>query len=98
MSYPINSLRDFYEWVKTREPTETYDYTNRRDCAIALYCKDRGVEYEGSTWEHIGRQYHLEFIAQHSEDNPYPIKKMSDLRMVLERELDLQDLYIAPHG
>lgn len=89
MSYPVNSLRDFYEWAKSRDPNETYDYTNRQTCAIALYCRERGVEYEGTSWEHIGRQHHLEYYAQHPNENPMPIKTMRDLQYVLKRELEI---------
>lgn len=45
MSLMPNTIRDFYEWVKSRDPNETYDYYNADDCARARYCRDRGLSY-----------------------------------------------------
>lgn len=40
-----NTMRDFYEWVKTRDPNETYNYYDYSDCARARYCRSRGLSY-----------------------------------------------------
>lgn len=45
MSYRIGSLQDFYQWVKTRNPAETYDYYSIPDCAVARYARSRGLSY-----------------------------------------------------
>lgn len=45
MSKQIGTMSDFYEWVKARDPKETYDYYNCHTCANAMYHHDRGVEY-----------------------------------------------------
>lgn len=46
MSKQIGTMTDFYEWVKGRNPAETYDYFDTCDCAVARYCRDRGVKYD----------------------------------------------------
>lgn len=45
MSLMPNTIRDFYEWVKTRDPEETYNYYSMENCARARYCRSRGLSY-----------------------------------------------------
>lgn len=52
MSRHIGSIHDFYAWVKTRDPHERYVYSDMGNCAIARYCRERGVRY-GMQWKHL---------------------------------------------
>lgn len=56
MSARIGSIQDFYQWAKSQNPDETYNYFDSRDCACARYAKDRGIEYrpEGSVPGFLG--------------------------------------------
>src|SRR5688572_20103416 len=52
MSRRLGSIQDFYEWVKARDPSETYNYFLSRDCAVARYARERGLNYRPE--EHPG--------------------------------------------
>lgn len=93
MSYPINSIQDFFQWAKTRDPEETYDYYSRTDCAIARYCKARGVRYAINDRNYLHGLYgksNLERFALFGcKDGEYASKcTMGQLVAVLEREIN----------
>ena len=46
MSKQLDTIYDFYEWVKSRDPAETYCYYSPNDCAHARYCRDRGIRHQ----------------------------------------------------
>ena len=35
-------VKDFREWLTTKDPDEEYDYVSHDNCAFAQYLKDRG--------------------------------------------------------
>lgn len=85
MSKQIGTIHDFYEWVKARDPAETYNYYDADDCANARYCRERGVPYHvfapGTTFPSS-----LELAAQ--QNNLHERKRygltMGDLRREIE--------------
>lgn len=59
MSKQIGTMTDFYEWVKARDPKETYRYFDTENCAVARYCRERGIPYKTdpkSRLEHAAQQ------------------------------------------
>ena len=81
MSLMPNTMRDFYEWVKARDPNETYNYYNADDCARARYSRDRGIHYD------INDCLDRSPIEQASMQNAAPssaLLTMGDLRREIE--------------
>ena len=60
----IGSIEDFYEWVKARDPEETYNYYSLDDCACARYCRERGIGYRGNNYP--SPLLHVELYAEHA--------------------------------
>ena len=43
---PDICLDDFIAWLETKNPNETYDYTNKTgQCCLGQYMADRGIEW-----------------------------------------------------
>lgn len=89
MSKRIGSVEDFYEWVKGRAPTELYKYDDYTDCAIARYCRERGVYYNPAkeTHEELETLAQLQVLRQISMGE---FIQMGELREAIEIELRLR--------
>ena len=83
MSYQLKTVSDFYAWVKTQDPTSTYNYFSLDDCACARYAKARGI----SDYDPTGKGWmEIEGLAQAPDDESPLRQTMAGLRRRIEVE------------
>ena len=56
-------IKDFRQWLTTKNPDEEYDYVSNDNCAFAKYLKARGQDnpaVAGWSWGHVDKDgnYH----------------------------------------